>query len=68
MQRGIVHLIPLLLIGIVIVVVYLLFRNTQSSSKNAEVPLKAEYQNPLTLETQYTNPFSEYKNPFDTLK
>lgn len=34
----------------------------------ATVELKTEYQNPLDEKTQYVNPFSEYKNPFDEMK
>jgi hypothetical protein len=34
----------------------------------SSVELKPEYKNPLDKEAQYTNPFSDYKNPFDSLK
>lgn len=37
---------------------------TQSSSAN----LKNIYQNPFEKDTQYVNPFSEYKNPFDNVQ
>lgn len=37
-------------------------------SKELKVPLKAAYENPFDQTTQYVNPFSEYKNPFDYLK
>lgn len=36
--------------------------------KEPEVVVKTEYQNPFDKNNQYVNPFSEYKNPFDTLK
>jgi len=32
------------------------------------VKLKTEYKNPFEKETQYVNPFAQYKNPFDNLK
>lgn len=32
------------------------------------VPLKQDYQNPFDAKTQYVNPFTQNKNPFDTLK
>ncbi|HLD26893.1 MAG TPA: hypothetical protein VJB63_02985 [Patescibacteria group bacterium] len=35
--------------------------------KKATVQLQKEYQNPFDKKTQYVNPFSSYKNPFDTL-
>ena len=33
-----------------------------------KVPLNVVYQNPFDQKTQYVNPFSEYKNPFDYLE
>lgn len=45
--------------------------NPKSSTENdngVEVGLKNEYQNPFDKSTQYENPFSDYKNPFDKLK
>lgn len=38
------------------------------SGKEPTVTLKEEYQNPFDKEAQYVNPFSDYKNPFDSLK
>lgn len=32
------------------------------------VPLKKDYQNPFDDKTQYVNPFTQNKNPFDSLK
>lgn len=40
----------------------------KKSAAVPEVQLKTEYQNPFDKDTQYTNPFSEYKNPFDSLE
>ena len=37
-------------------------------SKELKVPLTEVYQNPFDQNTQYVNPFSEYKNPFDYLE
>lgn len=36
--------------------------------KEPEVVVNTEYQNPFDKNTQYVNPFSQYKNPFDSLK
>lgn len=36
--------------------------------KEPKVPVKKEYENPFDKNTQYVNPFSTYKNPFNTLK
>lgn len=36
--------------------------------KELKVPLSEVYQNPFDQKTQYVNPFSNYKNPFDSLK
>lgn len=32
------------------------------------VVLQKQYQNPFDKSTQYVNPFSEFKNPFDLIK
>ena len=36
--------------------------------KELKVPLTEVYQNPFDQNTQYVNPFSAYKNPFDSLE
>lgn len=36
--------------------------------KEPTVKLQKQYQNPFDKSSQYLNPFSGYKNPFDTLK
>lgn len=38
---------------------------TSAPSKGTKVQLKTEYSNPFDKKTQYVNPFSSYKNPFD---
>lgn len=35
--------------------------------KTASVELKTEYKNPFDKETQYVNPFQEFKNPFNNI-
>jgi len=41
---------------------------SDTSSSKATVKLKTQYKNPFDKDTQYVNPFSGYKNPFDQLK
>lgn len=41
---------------------------TSENKTASEIQLKTEYQNPFDKKTQYVNPFSGYKNPFDQLK
>lgn len=36
--------------------------------KKVQVQLKTEYKNPFAKETQYVNPFEDYKNPFVVAK
>ena len=80
-QKGVIHLLaPLLLLIIAVVSVVILsylkiiklpdFFNKIPGvgSKQVAVELKKTYQNPLKKETQYVNPFQEYKNPFVTNK
>lgn len=73
-QKGIIQLLPLLLLAIVIVGgVYLYSQGilkipSLSLQKKPTVELQTAYQNPFDKGSQYVNPFSGYKNPFDNLK
>lgn len=76
-EKG-VALIPLLIIvAVVVVLVYLVSQGKLKSpvkvpglsqTKAPTVSLQTEYQNPFDKNAQYVNPFSQYKNPFDTLR
>ena len=71
-QRGIIHLLPLLLIVAVVGVVIFLVSQGKiklpglpfGQKAQPKVELKTEYKNPFNKETQYVNPFETYKNPF----
>ena len=39
-----------------------------SSSLTTSVQPQQNYSNPLDKDTQYSNPFASYQNPFDALK
>lgn len=75
-QRGIIHLLPLILIAAV--VGGAIFLISQGKIKLPKIPflqrqatnveLKSEYKNPFKQETQYVNPFETYKNPFTVAK
>lgn len=78
-QKGVVALaVPLLLLFIVAAVVFVLvssgiIKTTRLPSlpgqkKEPTVSLQNQYKNPFDKGTQYVNPFSGYKNPFDILK
>lgn len=83
-EFGVIHLLPLLLLFAVLAIAgVLLLSKTNLNTKvdeairpfgvsltktKSEIPLKAEYKNPLDLASQYVNPFASYKNPFDTIK
>lgn len=43
------------------------FLTQKKQSKESTVSLTKEYSNPFDTKTQYTNPFSGYQNPFDSL-
>ncbi len=67
-QKGFIQLLLILPILIILgIVVYFVYTINVSKSNIAIAP-KAQYQNPLDKSSQYTNPFSETKNPFDNLK
>lgn len=77
-EAGVIALaVPLLLLVIVAVAVYVLISigiiqnplpKQLLPSKEPTVELQKQYQNPFDKNTQYVNPFSKYKNPFDSLK
>lgn len=71
-QSGVIHLLPLFLVlfAALIFVGYFLFKSGAVRTKQqaqTQVELAPDYKNPLDKSTQYVNPFSEYKNPFDLL-
>lgn len=41
-------------------------KRLEQAAAEPSVVLTAEYENPFDKKTQYTNPFSTYKNPFDS--
>jgi len=67
-QRGIVHLLLILLIAAVVGVGIFLFATGKIKlpfgQKSPKVELKTEYKNPFDKKTQFVNPFQKYKNPF----
>ncbi len=72
-----------LLVGVLITVIlvgidlFLVFKNLANSvnksisalepTKQANITLKSQYENPFDKNTQYSNPFSQSQNPFDNL-
>lgn len=71
-QRGVIHLLPLVLIIAVIAAgIYLVYSGIIKlpsvpifQKGTTKVDLKSEYKNPFDKKTQYVNPFNTYKNPF----
>lgn len=70
-QKGVVALaVPLLLLLAAAAVIFILLSSgvLKKTTKEATVQLQNQYQNPFDKNAQYVNPFSGYKNPFDSLK
>lgn len=80
-ERGVVALtIPLLLLLAIAAVLFILISQglikipskalptLPGQKKEPTVELQKQYQNPFDKSSQYLNPFSGYKNPFDALK
>ena len=69
-------LIILLIVGGVVVGLYLLTSkdsnltslNLNPLKQNVAVTLQTQYQNPFDRNSQYANPFAQYKNPFNVAK
>lgn len=57
----------LIILSGVLIFIYLNQGKTPQASKEPTVSLTKDYDNPFDKSTQYVNPFSEYKNPFDEL-
>lgn len=78
-QKGVITLaVPLLLLLVAAAVIFILISyelikfpykvSLPGKPKEPTVELQKQYQNPFDKSTQYVNPFSSYKNPFDQLK
>ena len=63
LRKNILIVSILLLILASGIIVFFLTQN----KKEPTVSLTKEYNNPFEKSTQYVNPFSDYKNPFDNL-
>ena len=75
-SRGIIHLIPLFVVLAILGVVgfFLISGKTKLPfevpflTQKPNVKIQKQYSNPLSKETQYVNPFNEFKNPFTVSK
>ncbi|QQG43289.1 MAG: hypothetical protein HYW45_03740 [Candidatus Daviesbacteria bacterium] len=72
-EAGVIAPIILLLLLVLVVIGFLAYRGLVKipglpQSSTASVDLQSQYQNPFDKSAQYVNPFSSYKNPFDSLK
>lgn len=76
-QKGVIHLLPfILIVGIIIGAAFFLFKGNfkipkipfLQTSQEPKVSVKEEYQNPFKKETQYVNPFDDFKSPFLSLE
>lgn len=78
-QKGFAHLLLLILVFVVGIVVVVLvsmgviklpssLSSLVTKKSGATVQVKTEYKNPFAKESQYVNPFDQYKSPFLTLK
>lgn len=73
-KKGFLHLLPIIIIlvltGIVIFVLIqqgIIKKPSFLGSKKPTVELKTEYNNPFKKNTQYANPFNDFKNPFNNI-
>ena len=70
-QKGIIHLFALLIIILVLALAgfavmkfgFIKIPSLNIVQKKSLVELKTEYKNPFNKNTQYVNPFDQYKNP-----
>lgn len=62
-KRSPVAVFVILLIAALVVFYVLVLQGR----KKAQIELQTQFQNPFDKDSQYVNPFSKYKNPFDQL-
>lgn len=78
-QKGVIALVvPLLLLLAAAAIIFILLSSgvlkkttlpsLPGQKKEPTVQLQKQYQNPFDKNSQYVNPFSGFKNPFDALK
>lgn len=76
-QRGIAHIILLLLVlaaAVALLIYFVLPKlglnlpSVPGTSQASKVSIKSEYKNPFDKKTQYVNPFDQYKSPLVNLK
>lgn len=69
-ERGIIHHFPLLLVALLAVAAVVFLFVFKGSVKlpflnnQPKVETQTKYENPFKKETQFVNPFEQYKNPF----
>lgn len=70
-KKGIAHILViavvlLLVVAIPLLIIKFVFKKKLPfiDSKKPNVELKASYKNPFDRNSQYVNPFEEFKNPF----
>ena len=68
-NKGIVVVFPLVIVAALVVFFVLVIQKplTNLTKKETQIELQTQYQNPFDKDSQYVNPFSVYKNPFDQL-
>lgn len=65
---GVLIVILLIVVGFLLGVIKVPGNPLPVFQKKVQVQLKTEYKNPFSKETQYVNPFEDYKNPFVVAK
>ena len=66
-RNSILLVILALLIILSGILIFVALNQKKTAKIEPTVSLTKDYDNPFDKSTQYVNPFSEYKNPFDSL-
>ncbi|EKD65697.1 MAG: hypothetical protein ACD_50C00012G0002 [uncultured bacterium] len=73
-QKGIAHLILIFVILAILIVAGALVLKKfikipgLSQTQESNIAIKSEYKNPFNKDSQYVNPFDQYKSPFITFQ
>lgn len=68
-QKGIAHLLLIvLLLGVAVLIVLIFLGIKASTALKLKPDQNTQYQNPFNKTTPYQNPFETYQNPFDQIR
>ena len=67
-EKGIVHILLIVLfLGVAVLIILIFLAVRASTTLKLKPDQNTQYQNPFNKTTPYENPFETYQNPFDQI-